>query len=178
MGITTLPEIDNSASRTEMYLRAIANRDSTNLPAPVSRNDYYLKYICENINSSTGDSGNASMNQIVKMDVKGNEKIIIPFNEENVDDKLIIHCYEYLESLETIITIMKQFNNSNSRNFHYNSELISFDGGMHIKNEYNLNMALNSEGVYESEALVINEFLGDIEVTTGGNDNGINTKRR
>lgn len=156
--------MSNKNSRLEQYLNALATSNFTELPEPISRLDHYLKYICE---KSQNVSSGTSMNQIVKMDVRGNEKITIPI--DNGNDGIIINCYEYLESLETIITIMKQFNNSNSSNFYFNPKAVSFTGGMHIKNEHKLNMNLSSNGVYESEVININNFIGDIEIKVGGN---------
>lgn len=171
----TLPPVEGDFSRMDKYLRALVTGDNSNLPIPESRVDMFLKYLCEN--GVSGSSQGNTINQVVKMDVKANEKITLPLDSENIDNKLIIHCYEHLESLETIITIMKQFNNSNAGNFHYNAAHVDFTGGMHIKNMHPVNMTLNGE-VYESEVINVGDFIGEFNINVGGSERVINTKRR
>ena len=190
MGIT-LEQLQNSISKVMNKL--IDDYDINSIIVPISQEEYtnlvnnynvdytkfYLVYSDEDINnakramiyhnnvlyditnSSEAHSNSNEVQQKVSLNVTSTEPIQIYTND--INNKLVIDNYKFVEGENDVTSILKEFNNGKKSSFFYNNEEINFDdNGINIKNEYKLTDTLNSDGLYESDDL--NGFIEISEV--------------
>ena len=158
----------------------ISLEEYTNLvnTSSVDYTKFYLVYSDEDINSakkamiyhnnvlyditnSSEAHSNSEIQQKVSLNVTSTEPIQIYTND--INNKLVIDNYKFVEGENDVTSILKEFNNGKKSSFFYNNEEINFDdNGINIKNEYKLTSTLNSDGLYESED--INDFVEISEV--------------
>jgi len=117
--------------------------------------------------SNTGGGGSTKVWQKTSLNVQENN--IIKINATDNDfilDKTLIQVFKFIEGEKDIIEILKTFDNADSENFYYDSENVVFNGVMKIKDAYEYNITLNSDGLYESEDIDVSSFvnINDIEV--------------
>ena len=102
---------------------------------------------------------NTNKFQSVRQDAKANEVYTIDLINDNKLNDLIVQCYEFQKGEQDIVTTLREFNNTDKDNFYYNEDIITFDNGMKINNQYKLNSTLNSDGLYESEIINKSDYL-------------------
>lgn len=93
------------------------------------------------------------------LDAKANNAYSIDLKDEKKDYALITQAYKFIEGGKDNVSIIKTFNNSESYNFIFNKDKISFENGMHIKNKYDLELSSNSDGLFESQVINKSDFL-------------------
>ena len=158
----------------------ISLEEYTNLTntSSVDYTKFYLVYSDEDINSAkkamlyhnntlyditnSDEAYNSNeVQQKVSLNVTSTEPIQIYTND--INNKMIIDNYKFVEGENDVTSILKEFNNGKKSSFFYNNEEINFDdNGINIKNEYKLTDTLNSDGLYESDDL--NGFIEISEV--------------
>ena len=162
----------------------ISLEEYTNLTntSSVDYTKFYLVYSDEDINSAkkamlyhnntlyditnSDEAYNSNeVQQKVSLNVTSTEPIQIYTND--INNKMIIDNYKFVEGENDVTSILKEFNNGKKSSFFYNNEEINFDdNGINIKNEYKLTDTLNSDGLYESED--IDGFIEINEVKLNG----------
>ena len=162
----------------------ISLEEYTNLvnTSSVDYTKFYLVYSDEDINSakkamiyhnnvlyditnSSEAHSNSEIQQKVSLNVTSTEPIQIYTND--INNKLVIDNYKFVEGENDVTSILKEFNNGKKSSFFYNNEEINFDdNGINIKNEYKLTDTLNSDGLYES--VNINDYIEISEVKLNG----------
>ena len=162
----------------------ISLEEYTNLvnTSSVDYTKFYLVYSDEDINNAkkamlyhnntlyditnSDEAYNSNeVQQKVSLNVTSTEPIQIYTND--INNKMIIDNYKFVEGENDVTSILKEFNNGKKSSFFYNNEEINFDdNGINIKNEYKLTDTLNSDGLYESED--IDGFIEINEVKLNG----------
>ena len=125
---------------------------------------YHNNTLYDITNSDEAYNSNG-VQQKVSLNVTSTEPIQIYTND--INNKLVIDNYKFVEGENDVTSILKEFNNGKKSSFFYNNEEINFDdNGINIKNEYKLTDTLNSNGLYESED--IDGFIEINEVKLNG----------
>ena len=125
---------------------------------------YHNNTLYDITNSDEAYNSNG-VQQKVSLNVTSTEPIQIYTND--INNKLVIDNYKFVEGENDVTSILKEFNNGKKSSFFYNNEEINFDdNGINIKNEYKLTDTLNSDGLYESED--IDGFIEINEVKLNG----------
>lgn len=93
------------------------------------------------------------------LDVKANTPYSIPLADERKYYDLICQGYKFIEGGQDQISLLKQFDNTQSYNFMYDNNNISFDGGMQIKKIHPLNITTNSDGFFETEVIKKSDYI-------------------
>ena len=125
---------------------------------------YHNNTLYDITNSDEAYNSNG-VQQKVSLNVTSTEPIQIYTND--INNKLVIDNYKFVEGENDVTSILKEFNNGKKSSFFYNNEEINFDdNGINIKNEYKLTDTLNSDGLYESEN--INDYIEISEVKLNG----------
>ena len=192
MGIT-LEQLQNSISKVMNKL--IDDYDINSIIVPISQEEYtnlvnnnnvdytkfYLVYSDEDINNAkkamlyhnntlydiTNSSEvhtNTEIQQKVSLNVTSTEPIQIYTND--INNKLVIDNYKFVEGENDVTSILKEFNNEKESNFIYNNDEITFNNtSMHIKNKYLLTNNLNNDtNLYESDIINKSDFIEISEV--------------
>ena len=192
MGIT-LEQLQSSISKVMNKL--INDYDINSIIVPISQEEYtnlvnnnnvdytkfYLVYSDEDINSakkamiyhnnvlyditnSSEAHSNTEIQQKVSLNVTSTEPIQIYTND--INNKMIIDNYKFVEGENDVTSILKEFNNKKESNFIYNNDEITFNNtSMHIKNKYLLTNNLNNDtNLYESDIINKSDFIEISEV--------------
>ena len=161
----------------------ISLEEYTNLvnTSSVDYTKFYLVYSDEDINSakkamiyhnnvlyditnSSEAHSNSEIQQKVSLNVTSTEPIQIYTND--INNKLVIDNYKFVEGENDVTSILKEFNNEKESNFIYNNDEITFNNtSMHIKNKYLLTNNLNNDtNLYESDIINKSNFIEISEV--------------
>ena len=161
----------------------ISLKDYTELinNSKVDYTKFYLVYSDEDINSAkkamiyhnnvlydiTNSSEAYNSNEVqqkVSLNVTSTEPIQIYTND--INNKLVIDNYKFVEGESDITSVLKEFNNKKESNFIYNNDEITFNNtSMSIKNEYLLTNNLNNDtNLYESHIINKSDFIEISEV--------------
>ena len=161
----------------------ISLEEYTNLvnTSSVDYTKFYLVYSDEDINSakkamiyhnnvlyditnSSEAHSNSEIQQKVSLNVTSTEPIQIYTND--INNKLVIDNYKFVEGENDVTSILKEFNNEKESNFIYNNDEITFNNtSMHIKNKYLLTNNLNNDtNLYESDIINKSDFIEISEV--------------
>ena len=156
----------------------ISLKDYTELinNSKVDYTKFYLVYSDEDINSAkkamiyhnnvlyditnSGEAhNNTEIQQKVSLNVTSTEPIQIYTND--INNKLVIDNYKFVEGENDVTSILKEFNNGNKSSFFYNNEEINFNNtSMSIKNKYKLSNTLNDDtNLYESDVINKSDFI-------------------
>lgn len=81
--------------------------------------------------------------------ITGGQDCAIYLKNDNINHDLCIQAYKYAEGATGKVSMVRNYSNGNSSSFIYNEDTVSFDGGMHIKNEYRIIPELRADGYYE-----------------------------
>lgn len=148
---------NNNVDYTKFYL-VYSDEDINNAKKAMI---YHNNVLYDITNSSEAHSNSNEVQQKVSLNVTSTEPIQIYTND--INNKMIIDNYKFVEGENDVTSILKEFNNGKKSSFFYNNEEINFDdNGINIKNEYKLTDTLNSDGLYESDDL--NGFIEISEV--------------
>lgn len=112
-----------------------------------------------------GIGSTSEVRQYVALECAANTDIIIGFSNFDESQKYNVQCYKLTDAINDTVQTLKLFNNSEAENFHYDSDNVEFTDNMHIITEHTYDIALNSDGCYESEVIDKNEYYiwgGDI----------------
>ena len=101
---------------------------------------------------------NTGIEQKVALDAKANTDIAIDSALDISDNKIIVDVYKFVDGAQNIHTT-KVFNNTESHNFFYNKDNVTFTDSMHVKKEHEYAITLNSDSVYESGIINKNDFI-------------------
>lgn len=125
---------------------------------------YHNNTLYDITNSSEAHS-NSEIQQKVSLNVTSTEPIQIYTND--INNKLVIDNYKFVEGESDITSIIKEFNNKKESNFIYNNDVVTFNNtSMHIKNKYLLTNNLNDDtNLYESDIINKSDFIEISEVT-------------
>ena len=161
----------------------ISLKDYTELinNSKVDYTKFYLVYSDEDINSAkkamlyhnntlyditnSDEAYNSNeVQQKVSLNVTSTEPIQIYTND--INNKMIIDNYKFVEGESDITSIIKEFNNKKESNFIYNNDVVTFNNtSMSIKNEYSLANNLNNDtNLYESDIINKSDFIEISEV--------------
>jgi hypothetical protein len=83
----------------------------------------------------------------------------IPLADEREYYDLICQAYEFVQSDQNVLSLLKTFDNTQNTNFDYSDDGISFTNGMQIKKEYPLSISTNSDNLFESEVITKSDYL-------------------
>lgn len=81
--------------------------------------------------------------------ITGGQDCAIYLKNDNINHDLCIQAYKYVEGATGKVSMVRNYSNGNNSSFIYNDDNVSFDGGMHIKNEYRIIPELRADGYYE-----------------------------
>ena len=156
----------------------ISLKDYTELinNSKVDYTKFYLVYSDEDINSAkkamlyhnntlyditnSDEAYNSNeVQQKVSLNVTSTEPIQIYTND--INNKMIIDNYKFVEGENDVTSILKEFNNKKESNFIYNNDVVTFNNtSMHIKNKYLLTNNLNNDtNLYESHIINKSNFI-------------------
>lgn len=124
---------------------------------------YHNNTLYDITNSSEAHS-NTEIQQKVSLNVTSTEPIQIYTND--INNKLVIDNYKFVEGENDVTSILKEFNNEKESNFIYNNDEITFNNtSMSIKNKYLLTNNLNNDtNLYESDVINKSDFIEISEV--------------
>ena len=125
----------------------------------------YHNNVLYDITNSSEAHSNSEIQQKVSLNVTSTEPIQIYTND--INNKLVIDNYKFVEGESDITSIIKEFNNKKESNFIYNNDVVTFNNtSMHIKNKYLLTNNLNDDtNLYESDVINKSDFIEISEVT-------------
>ena len=128
----------------------------------------YHNNVLYDITNSSEAHSNTEIQQKVSLNVTSTEPIQIYTND--INNKLVIDNYKFVEGENDITSIIKEFNNEKESNFIYNNDEITFNNtSMSIKNEYLLTNTLNNDtNLYESDIINKSDFIEISEVKLNG----------
>jgi hypothetical protein len=124
-------------------------------------------YSSQKINSLIDNSGSGSGNTILQktfLNVITNEVLDVPVPNDISQNKVIIEPYKFVPGTDNVIETLKAFDNTDSTDFYYNANNVTFNGIMKIQDEYNLSKSLVSDGVYETEIINKADFVNLYEI--------------
>ena len=171
----------------DKIIMPISLEEYTNLvnTSSVDYTKFYLVYSDEDINSakkamiyhnnvlyditnSSEAHSNSEIQQKVSLNVTSTEPIQIYTND--INNKLVIDNYKFVEGENDVTSILKEFNNEKESNFIYNNDEITFNNtSMHIKNKYLLTNNLNNDtNLYECDVINKSDFIEISEVKLNG----------
>lgn len=108
-----------------------------------------------------------SIEQKVALNVKTGDTISIETANPLIEQKAFVQVFEYEEGTNDVISTIKEFNNTNADNF-ICGDNVTFDNSCHIKNEYDLNSALDeTDGYYKSEIINKDNFIEFFKIEEG-----------
>ena len=143
----------SSVDYTKFYL-VYSDEDTNNAKKAM----IYHNNVLYDITNSSEAHSNSEIQQKVSLNVTSTEPIQIYTND--INNKLVIDNYKFVEGENDVTSILKEFNNGKKSSFFYNNEEINFDdNGINIKNEYKLTDTLNSDGLYESDIINKSDFI-------------------
>ena len=90
--------------------------------------------------------------------ITGGQDCAIYLRNDNVNHDLCIQAYKYVEGATGKVSMVRNYSNGNSSSFIYNEDTVSFDGGMHIKNEYRIIPEKRADDYYEYNINDISEI--------------------
>lgn len=93
------------------------------------------------------------------LDVKANTRYSIALADERKYYDLICQVYKFIPGTEDSLQVVKAFDNTESYNFSYDNENVSFNGGMQINKVHPLDISTNIDGFFESEIINKTNYL-------------------
>ena len=119
----------------------------------------YHNNVLYDITNSSEAHNSIEIQQKVSLNVTSTEPIQIYTND--INNKMIIDNYKFVEGESDITSIIKEFNNKKESNFIYNNDVVTFNNtSMSIKNEYSLANNLNNDtNLYESDVINKSDFI-------------------
>ena len=119
----------------------------------------YHNNVLYDITNSSEAHSNTEIQQKVSLNVTSTEPIQIYTND--INNKMIIDNYKFVEGDNDVTSILKEFNNKKESNFIYNNDVVTFNNtSMSIKNEYSLANNLNNDtNLYESHIINKSDFI-------------------
>lgn len=106
----------------------------------------------ENIPSPSGLIQKTFINKVA------NESFYINIDKLSLD-KAVIQLYKFIPGEENIVQTIKTFDNSESDSFFYNNDCIEFSKLMKIKDAYELDFDINTDGIYETDIIDKSNFV-------------------
>lgn len=87
------------------------------------------------------------------LDAKSGTTYQIQLREDREFYDIMCQVYKFIQGQQDTVQIIKTFNNTESANFEYDADKVSFENGMHIKNKYILDVTANSDGLFSTSII-------------------------
>lgn len=114
-----------------------------------------------------GQNDSVKMWQKTYLNVSNGSYLNIGVSGDMKLEKAIVQAYKFIEGLSDTIEILKKFDNTDASNFNYDSNFVEFNGNMRIKDAFDLNKTLNSDGYYETNLVSKNRFIDFYKIEEG-----------